>query len=70
MKVRYFSAETTELDDFGVKLGDVVYDGRTKMGPWAMMSQASFKKYGVGLGTGKGQKYRRNEEGHFIKEEG
>lgn len=67
---RYLQAETMVHDDFGVEIGSVVYDGRTKMGPWATMSEASYKKYGVGLGTGRGQKYRRNEQGHFIKEEG
>lgn len=33
------------------------YDGKTKMGPWANMCEDCFKKYGVGLGTGKGQKF-------------
>ena len=28
------------------------YDGKTKMGPWANMCVAHFKKYGVGLGKG------------------
>lgn len=32
------------------------YDGRTKMGPWAMMCEEHFKVFGVGLGLGKGQK--------------
>ena len=32
-------------------------DGKTKIGPWAYMCLSCFKKYGVGLGVGKGQKY-------------
>lgn len=32
-------------------------DGKTKIGPWAYMCLSCFKKYGVGLGIGKGQKY-------------
>lgn len=32
------------------------YDGKTQMGPWAYMCGADFKRYGVGLGTGKGQR--------------
>lgn len=32
------------------------YDGKTIMGPWAHMCEEHFAKYGVGLGTGKGQK--------------
>ena len=31
------------------------YDGRTKMGPWANMCREHFKKYGIGLGLGRGQ---------------
>lgn len=31
------------------------YDGKTTMGPWAYMCEKHFKKYGVGLGLGKGQ---------------
>ena len=32
------------------------YDARTKMGPWANMCETCYKKQGVGLGLGKGQK--------------
>lgn len=32
-------------------------DGRTRMGPWAIMCHHCFREYGVKLGTGKGQKY-------------
>jgi len=32
-------------------------DGKTKSGAWALMCPSCFKKFGVGLGTGKGQKY-------------
>ena len=38
------------------------YDGRTKMGAWAFMCSSCFKKYGVGLGLGKGQKIRMIEK--------
>ena len=31
------------------------YDGKTRMGPWANMCGGCFVRYGVGLGTGKGQ---------------
>jgi hypothetical protein len=32
-------------------------DGKTVMGPWANMCKLCFNKYGVGIGTGKGQEY-------------
>jgi len=33
-----------------------LYDGKTIYGPWAYMCQPCFNAYGVGLGTGKGQR--------------
>ena len=33
------------------------YDFRTQMGPWGCGCEECFDQYGVGLGTGKGQKY-------------
>lgn len=32
------------------------YDGKTIMGPWAYMCDNCFSSYGVGLGTGRGQR--------------
>ena len=32
-------------------------DGQTKMGPWALMCPTCFKKYGVAIKYGYGQKY-------------
>ena len=32
-------------------------DGKTRMGPWGIMCLECHKKYGVGLGLGKGQQY-------------
>ena len=32
------------------------FDGRTRMGPWAFLCREHFRQFGVGLGTGKGQK--------------
>lgn len=39
--------------------GDVAFfvDGKTNIGPWALMCPACFKKHGVGIGYGVGQKY-------------
>jgi hypothetical protein len=35
---------------------EAAYDGKTKEGPWANMCEYHFTQYGVGLGTGKGQR--------------
>lgn len=32
------------------------YDGKTVNGPWANMCTAHFTRYGLGLGTGRGQR--------------
>jgi len=32
------------------------YDGKTKMGPWAYMCEEHFRQFGIGLGSGKGQR--------------
>jgi len=35
---------------------DALYDGKTTAGPWAWMCGLHFAVWGVGLGTGKGQR--------------
>ena len=69
---RYFSAEKMDKDDFGVPFtkekGEVVYDAKTKQGPWATMTEISYQFHGVPkLGLGFGQKYVRNEAGGLHK---
>jgi hypothetical protein len=32
-------------------------DGKTRIGPWAIMCPTHHKSMGLGLGTGRGQKY-------------
>lgn len=48
-----------KCDLCGVKIKSQKFwvDGRTRMGPWANMCPRCFGQYGVGLGTGAGQKY-------------
>lgn len=48
---------------------DIYIDGRTLRGPWANMCILCHAAVGVGLGTGKGQKYARRGT-DFIKLEG
>jgi len=37
-------------------------DGKTRMGPWANMCMPCYRKVGVGLGVGRGQRYARLAE--------
>ena len=48
---------------------DTFIDGRTIHGPWANMCPTCHKEIGVGLGTGRGQKYVKHGI-DWIKEEG
>ena len=60
-----------EKDDFGFPLDGEFIDGRTRFGPWAIMSLGSWKNNGVGkLGTGFGQRYKKQPDGRWLKVEG
>ena len=48
-KCDFCHGELTKVDWF--------VDGRTKQGPWALMCPVCHLMDGVGLGTGRGQKY-------------
>jgi hypothetical protein len=45
-----------DFEDHDVPRVPAVYDGKTKMGPWAFMCQDCFRRHGSGLGLGRGQK--------------
>ncbi len=38
------------------------YDAKTRMGPWGNLCSTCFGAYGLGLGTGLGQKYMARQE--------
>jgi len=70
---KYWLGSLGETDDFGEKYGKVMYDAKTVMGPWANMSEKSFKKVGCGataLGLGLGQKYEKQPDGRWLKVDG
>ena len=50
--------------------GGTFIDGATKFGRWAFMCPTCHNWHGVGLGTGRGQKYQRQPDGKWIKTEG
>ena len=67
----YWLSPLDKLDDFGVPYGNIMIDGKTRQGPWANMSESSWKIFGCGrLGTGYGQKYRKQSDGRWLKIEG
>lgn len=68
---RYWLGPVGPNDDFGVPIGKVFIDGKTRQGPWAIMSEKAWKAHGVGvLGTGYGQKYQKQADGRWLKTEG
>jgi hypothetical protein len=67
----YWSGPVPPSDDFQSFIFDEFVDGMTTIkGAWATMSPESYKKYGVGLGPGRGQRYRRQPDGRWLKVEG
>ena len=47
--------------------GTFMYDAMTEYGPWAYMCETCFNIIGIGLGTGLGQQYKKNEAGDWVK---
>jgi hypothetical protein len=71
MAAKYWMSPLGDTDDFGDKYDKVMYDGKTKMGPWANMTETSYKQFGIGrLGLGYGQKYEKQADGRWMKVEG
>jgi hypothetical protein len=60
-KVKKWLGSQTKCDFCKIELTSwtvaAFVDGKTVMGPWALMCPECFEKYGVGLGLGRGQKY-------------
>lgn len=68
---KYWTGSVGDEDDFGHPIRDEFIDGVTRMGPWANMSPYSWKVHGVGqLGTGRGQRYKKQDDGRWLKVEG
>ena len=65
---KYWTGEVGEKDDFGNVIGDEFIDGKTREGPWALMSMESWKVHGVRiLGVGYGQRYKKQANGRWLK---
>jgi hypothetical protein len=68
---KYWFGKLPPNDDFGVPYEKIMIDGKTKQGPWANMTITSWRLHGCGkLGTGFGQKYKKQPDGRWLKIEG
>lgn len=59
-----------ECDICHAPITSTFVDGSTYFGPWANMCQSCHAKHGNGLGTGKGQLYKRQSDGQYHKIKG
>lgn len=68
---KFWTGKVNEVDDFGKPIGSVFIDGKTTCGgQWGIMSQASHRRHGVGIGTGLGQVYEKQADGRWLKVRG
>jgi len=70
-EIYWIGSDIGPKDDFGFPIDGEFIDGKTRFGPWAIMSPSAWKNNGVGkLGTGYGQRYKKQEDGRWLKVEG
>jgi hypothetical protein len=69
-KPRYWAGKITTCDVCEGTVSTMFVDGRMTAGPWANMCRVCFVNHGVGLGTGRGQKYVKQADGKWLKVEG
>lgn len=69
---RYWQGEIGPGDDFGRPIHDEFIDGKMHgRNQWAIMSPDSWERSGIGkLGTGYGQRYKKQADGRWLKVEG
>lgn len=69
---RYWVGDVGQYDDFGRVIEDEFIDAPTIQGPWATMTPKSWRQNGadVKLGTGHGQRYKKQTDGKWLKVEG
>jgi hypothetical protein len=71
VKKYWMGTRPGKTDDFGDPIESSFVDGKTRSGPWAIMSPRSWRRYGVDhLGLGRGQRYEKQDDGKWLKVEG
>jgi hypothetical protein len=68
VSLKYWYGGPPEFCDMGGEpITDFFVDGKSKMGPWGFMCASCHSRYGYGLGTGKGQSYKKQPDGRWLK---
>lgn len=68
MALRYWmGSEVTECDLCEKKITDEFVDGNVRGLSWACMCPQCHASRGGGLGTGRGQRYERQDDGRWLK---
>lgn len=67
---RWMGTPPATCDVCNAPTNGVFIDGRMRGGSWANMCETCHKSHGAGLGTGKGQKYEKGDQGFWWKTAG
>jgi hypothetical protein len=70
MAKKWMGTPPSKCDVCRADIKEIFIDGNMKVGSWANMCFSCHKQHGVGLGTGRGQKYRKQSDGTFLCMEG
>lgn len=63
-----FIPTPSKCDMCSAHLGNEMYDAKTVSGQWGCLCTSCFHLHGVGLGTGRGQRYIAGDDGNFYLE--
>lgn len=70
-KQKFWAGKPPARDDFGKPIVASFIDGKTRHGPWAIMTLQSWLSEGCGrFGLGFGQRYSYQGDGRWLKVEG
>jgi hypothetical protein len=70
-KKKFWLGSISQQDDYGDVITEEFIDGKTRAGPWAIMTPRNWRRHGIGdLGIGRGQRYVKQDDGMWLKVEG
>lgn len=71
IKKKYWIGDVPRIDTFEGPITNIFYDGKTRIGSWAIMNPDSWEIHGAGVtGIGLAQLYVKQEDGRWLKIEG